>query len=114
MSGRGNEDSVARDCYPEEYRRSEFDEYAASLPYGAARPRGFSVAGGALLLFFGAFLVFVVLLVVSPTGGYFPIAATVLLLGLFIALSLYMWSGLRRYMGTPRAPDEAPGRRGRG
>ncbi len=106
MSNRAGEDSrgVPQDV-PEEYRRAEYDEYAAELPYGSGWPGAFRVGAGALMLFFGAMLVFLILLLVAPTGLEAPIVAVGLMILLFILFSLYMWSGVGRYIGSRRMPS---------
>lgn len=114
MSQRRTETPDVPQELPEEYRRSEFDAYVADLPYGSAWPGSFRVGAGALLLFFGAFLVFVIFLLLSPlaptllstSGPDFPVLAVVVLLAGIAAFSLYLWSGLGRYMGARGVLDD--------
>lgn len=113
MSDRTGEDArgVPADV-PEEYRRAEFDEYAAELPYGSGWPGAFRVGAGALMLFFGAFLVFAIILLVAPTGPQAPILAVGLLIILFVVVSRFLWSGVGRYIGSTRTPSH-PGEQDR-
>ncbi len=103
----GDDPRGAPEDAPEEYRRSEYDEYVADLPYGSAWPGGFQVGAGALLLFFGAFLVFVIVLIAAPAGPYSPLLAVVFMVVAIVGFSLHMWSGLGRYIGSARVPSDA-------
>ena len=99
MSGRvtrQTDDELER--YPRAYREAEFNRSTRSPPYGPAWPGGFTVGAGALMLFFGVFFVILVMASLAGPLGW-PIAAA-LAAFVVVAMSMLMWWGLGRYIGS--------------